>query len=193
MLLLPNTVGPQYILTIQVLPHGVTLYRRPTVRQYMEHLATINCVVPACRREWRMGTQFYLECGEPIAWRAIADIAQQLPAKIDGSVEVKRRYGLAMSQYASSTDQPDAGLGQPPGPSTGPRASPTPVVANQPCVAPASSAAATTPTPGLGFGCYRGGPKTQSCSRTNERRLRGQATTLGTGKQVAESYGSLPQ
>ena len=34
-LLLPSVVGPQYILTIQVLPHGATLYRHPTVRQYM--------------------------------------------------------------------------------------------------------------------------------------------------------------
>mgnify|MGYP000385306328 CR=1 FL=1 len=100
-LLLPNVVGPQHILTIQVLPRGVTLYRRPTVRQYREHLATIHCVVPACGREWRIGTQLCLECGEPITSRAIADIAQQLPSKFDRSVEVKRRYGLAMSQYAS--------------------------------------------------------------------------------------------
>ncbi len=105
-LLLPNVVGPQYILRIHVLPIGVTLYRRPTVRQYREHLATISCVVPACGREWRIGTQFCLECGEPITWFAIADIAQQLPKKIDRAIEVKRRYRLAKSQCASLTDQP---------------------------------------------------------------------------------------
>ncbi len=81
-LLRPRVVGPQYYLPIQVLPLGVTLYRRPTVRQYREHLATNHCVVPACKREWRIGTNF-LERGEPITWRAIAATAQHLPSKID--------------------------------------------------------------------------------------------------------------
>ena len=75
-LLMPDAVDPIYIKTIQALPHGVTLFRRPTELQYREHPATIRCVVPACEREWRAGTQFSLVCGEPITWRAIADIAQ---------------------------------------------------------------------------------------------------------------------
>ena len=34
-LLLPDAVGPQFILTIQASPHGVTLYRRPAEQQLM--------------------------------------------------------------------------------------------------------------------------------------------------------------
>ncbi len=111
MLLLPNVVGPQYILTIQVLPNGVTLYRRPTVRQYREHLATINCVVPACGREWRIGIQFGIECGEPIKWRALADLVQQLPAWTDQPTELMRRYGLSISLVKYVTRLPMLALG----------------------------------------------------------------------------------
>ena len=83
-------------------------------------------------------------------WRAIADITQQLPERVDRATEVRRRCGLAMPQYASLTDQPNAGLRPLPPPSTGTRAASTPAVATQPCVAPARSAAATAPPPGMG-------------------------------------------
>ncbi len=165
MLHLPSAVGPRCILTMRVVPVGVTFYRRPTVQQYREHPATINCVVPACGREWRIGTQFCRECGEPVSWRAIASITQQLPTKIDRAIEVRRRYGLAMPQYASLTDQPSATLRQLPRPSTGPRAASTPDAATRHRAAPPPPAAAIAPTPGLGSAAKAAAPKAHSCSR----------------------------
>jgi hypothetical protein len=108
-LLMPHPVGPEYITTIQVMPNGVSLYRRPSPEQLRWRLATINCVASTCGLAWRIGTQFCLTCGEPITWRAIADLMQQLLAG-QRAGEVKRRYGLAMPQHASLTDMPNAGL-----------------------------------------------------------------------------------
>ncbi len=47
MLLLPNVVEVKYLHSIQVMPYGITLYRRTTEQEYSERAHTIRCVDPA--------------------------------------------------------------------------------------------------------------------------------------------------
>ena len=140
------------------------VHRRTTEQEYSENAHTIRCVDPKCARLWTLGTQFCLECGEPMTWRAFADLVQQFPAWTDRPMEIMRRYGLSISLFKYVTSQPIAGFRQFPGASTGPKAAPTPVAAIQPCVAPASSAAATTPTPGLGSAAIAAAPKRRAAA-----------------------------
>ncbi len=112
MLFLPSVVEAKYLLSIQVMPYGITLYRRTVVQEYSESARTIRCVDPKCAQLWILGTQLSLECAEPVMWRALADLVQQLPAWTERLMEIMRRYGLSISLFKYIARLPIAGSRQ---------------------------------------------------------------------------------
>ena len=109
-LLIPDPVPVLFIRWVQVLPAGLTIYKRPEEWRYDDVWPLQSIICPTCSAEWRLGQWICLKCWEPMTTRAVHDTFPRLNSKKDVSDEFWVRYGLTMTAFQKLNTAQNADL-----------------------------------------------------------------------------------